>query len=154
MESTTSSDPLPRAFQREALNRWKLETLTGKLGLEALHRHQQQSQMNQAAENRAVRKSLWGDESSEDEMGDFIGGDVNYTVQQSPAPTAKQSGLLSKILLLALGALGPAGAIAGYLVKDILDKAPVPPQNTTEIQQITNSESLEFRLLNAEDLVE
>lgn len=69
MISTTSSEKqhpdLINQARKAGLNRWKLETLTGLLGYRALRHHQTETEKNQRAENKAVRKQLWNADESD-----------------------------------------------------------------------------------------
>jgi hypothetical protein len=136
MNSATSFETLPltERAKKAALSRWKLETLTGLLGIRSLQAHNRMSQLNQEAENRAVRQKVWGNDggaSKADEMGDHIilGDNTN------PAPiiiTGQQqsSGSLGKVLAgAALGAalLGiPGAGVAGYLFSKLSQQKPEP----------------------------
>jgi len=98
------------------------------------------SQLNQEAENRAVRQKVWGNDggaSESDEMGDHIilGDNTN------PTPiiiTGQQqsSGSLGKVLAgAALGAalLGiPGAGVAGYLFSKLSQQKPEPVITPTD----------------------
>lgn len=124
MTSPTLFETLPKEkLGKAALNRWKLETLTGLLGYRALQHHQAESEKNQQAENQHVRKQAFGYEEQQpsgDDMGHTILGDVTHPtpiiMNQQPA-----SSPLLPIALAALAAVGGtgllgAGAVAGYLL--------------------------------------
>lgn len=142
MNSATSFETLPltERAKKAALSRWKLETLTGLLGIRSLQAHNRMSQLNQEAENRAVRQKVWGNDggaSKADEMGDHIilGDNTN------PTPiiiTGQQqsSGSLGKVLAgAALGAalLGiPGAGVAGYLFSKLSQQKPEPVITPTD----------------------
>ena len=133
---------------KAALSRWKLETLTGLLGIRAMQSHQSESEKNQAAENQRIRKELWGyDEPPvSDEMNQTILGDVTHP---TPIIVNRESSGLGKLLAgAALGAslLGvPAAGIGGYL----LSQAKQSPPTSTETN---TTESLNLGLMRLEDL--
>lgn len=88
------------------------------------------------AEGVAVRKKLFGvDDKAEDEMGDSIVlGDNTH-----PTPIIingqQSSGTLGKVLAgaaIAAGLMGiPAAGIIGYGVSQLLDRKPVPTEDTS-----------------------
>lgn len=137
---------------KAGLSRWKLETLTGLLGIRSLQNHQAETEKNVAAENRHVRKSVWGDDGTNSESEDMhsqtILGDVTH-----PTPIViqgQQSSGIGKVLAgAALGAamIGmPLAGVGGYLAMQHLQK-PAP-----EIQPPTESETVNLGLLRVEDL--
>lgn len=130
MNSATSFETLPltERAKKAALSRWKLETLTGLLGIRSLQAHNRMSQLNQEAENRAVRQKVWGNDggaSEPEDMGHTILGDVT-----NPTPIVingqQSSGTLGKVLAgAALGAalIGiPGAGVAGYLLSKMQSK--------------------------------
>lgn len=136
MSSAESSQTLPiiEKAQKAGLARWKLESLTGLIGIRSLQAHNRMSQLNQEAENRAVRQRLWcndGGASESEDMGHTILGDVT-----NPTPiviAGHQGSGLGKVLAgAALGAalLGiPGAGVAGYLLNKAITK---PEPQTTE----------------------
>ena len=123
MDSTTLFDnsPAMKKVGKAALSRWKMETLTGLLGLDALSKHQSESHKNQQAENRHVRKSVWGSEvasqSDDDEMRNIVLGDVNHPTPVVIAPQQQSNGILQAALIAAAMAspiMAGAGLAAGY----------------------------------------
>lgn len=138
-ETTPSgpSSPFSQKFHREVervgIIRSKLEAMANLVGLRALQSHQQMNQLNQEAENRAVRKKLWGNDGGANGEGQAVNGtnilgDVTY-----PTPIVMQGGsqsqngassLLKTAGLLALGAGMPLAGVGGYLLSGLLqDKA-------------------------------
>ena len=91
------------------------------------------SRKNQEAENRYVRRKVWGDDSTEspesEDMGHTILGDVNH-----PTPiivAGGQSGgneLLKAAAIALLGAAIPGAGVAGYF----LNQALKPTETQTE----------------------
>lgn len=158
MSSDTSSQTSPDLLtqvKRAALNRWKMESLTGLLGFRALQSHQSEQAKNVAAENRHVRKTVWGenDDQAGEEMGPTILGDNIH----HPTPiviTGQQSGGLAKTLAgMAIGAMIPAAGVAGYAINKLLNP-PDPPAATAPpaAAPATETESLDLGLLRFEDL--
>jgi len=133
---------------KSAVSRWKLEALTGLLGIKALQTHQAESQKNMQAENQRIRKELWGyDEPPvSDEMNQTILGDVTH-----PTPiviNGQQSSGIGKVLAgLAIGALIPAAGLGGYLLNQ---SQPQKPAESTPIE----TETVDLGLLRLEDLNE
>jgi hypothetical protein len=152
MTSTTSfeTSPIVDQVRKSALSRWKLETLTGLLGIKALQSHQAETEKNVQAENQRIRKDLWGyqePQEGEDVNSQTILGDVTH-----PTPiiiNGQQSSGLGKLLAgAALGAtlLGiPAAGIGGYLASQLLKPA------TTETTA-PEDQTLDLGLLRFEDL--
>ena len=139
---------------KAALSRWKLESLTGLLGIRALQNHQSETEKNMQAENQRIRKELWGYDSpaaSEDMANQTILGDVTH-----PTPIViqgQQSSGLGKVLAgAAIGAalLGiPAAGAVGYLASQYLQNpSVVPPTDSIE------TETIDLGLLRLEDLEE
>lgn len=133
MSSETSSETQPETLTQKAkravLNRWKLETLTGLLGIQSLQKQQQMSQKNQEAENKWARKNVWGDESTDEEdmSNQIILGDVT---NPTPIVIAGNSGggsdLLKGLAIAALGAAIPGAGLAGYALSTLLSDKPTP----------------------------
>jgi hypothetical protein len=132
-----TSQSFEERAKRTALNRWKLETLTGLLGLRSLKAHQSQSEANAAAENAHARKSVWGSEvpvKDETEMGHTILGDVT-----NPTPivihSQQQGSGIGKALVgaaIAAGLIGiPAAGIIGYGVSQLIDRKPVATEDNS-----------------------
>ena len=147
MTSTTSFETSPIVDQvwKSALSRWKLETLTGLLGIKALQSHQAETEKNVQAENQRIRKDLWGyQEPKEDVNSQTILGDVTH-----PTPIIingqQSSGGLKTLAILAAGALIPGAGIAGYFASQLLK--PTPKQTTAPEDQ-----TLDLGLLRFEDL--
>jgi hypothetical protein len=86
-------------------------------------------------------------------MNDTYLGDVTHQYLP-PQPQPQKSGI-GPLLAAALGMLGPAGAIGGYLLNQALSKQPAAPiiqRPSTEIRQIENTQQLGVRLLRESDL--
>jgi hypothetical protein len=153
MNSPASSEtsPIVNRVAKAALSRWKLESLTGLLGIRALQDHQSETQKNLQAENQRIRKELWGYNEpamSDDMHTQTILGDVNH-----PAPiviAGQQSGSgIGKVLAgLALGAMVPAAGVAGYMLSQQQTPKPEPPA----AQQPVETETVDLGLLRLEDL--
>jgi len=152
MTSTTSfeTSPIVDQVRKSALSRWKLEALTGLLGVKALQAHQAESQKNMQAENQRIRKDLWGyqePKEGEDVNSQTILGDVTH-----PTPiiiNGQQSSGLGKVLVgAALGAalLGIPAAGAGFYAASQLINKPTTETTTPEDQ------TLDLGLLRFEDL--
>lgn len=124
-------------MEKIGLKRGKLELLTGLLGFNALKSHQRRSDQNQEAEDRWVRKNVYGDEgqhtTNEDDMGTTVLGDVT-----NPTPIVVQGSqgsdsTLKTLATLALGGmLGGGGIAAGAVATYLLNKA---PEASTTIEQ-------------------
>lgn len=150
--SSKNSQTFEERAKKTALSRWKLESLAGLLGLRSLTSHQKQSELNQAAENRHARKTIWGFDDPEtegDEMGHTILGDVtNPTPIVINSPPQQQSNGLGKVLAgAAIGAalIGVPGAgIAGFFLNQLLNK-PAPAQSSSD-------DTVDIGLLRIEDL--
>ena len=153
MSLLTSSEtsPLLTRVAKTALSRWKLESLTGLLGIKALQDHQAESHKNMQAENQRIRKDVWGYKEpaiSDDMHTQTILGDVNH-----PAPiviAGQQSGSgLGKVLAgLAIGAMIPTAGVGGYLASQLMKpKAPEVPA----VEQV-EPETVKLGLLRLEDL--
>lgn len=149
MSSSTSSETSHNILdqaRKAGLARWKLETLTGLLGIRALTHHQSETEKNQRAENAAVRKRVWGSdggtsgsESGDDMAGSTILGDVTHPAPVIIAGGQQQSSGLAKTLAgLAIGALIPTAGVGGFLASQIVDRVPglqpQQPSSTTVIQ--------------------
>ena len=148
MTSTTSfeTSPIVDQVRKSALSRWKLETLTGLLGIKALQNHQAETEKNVQAENQRIRKDLWGyqePKEGEDVNSQTILGDVTH-----PTPIIingqQSSGALKTLAILAAGALIPGAGIAGYFASQLLK----PTTETTAPEDQT----LDLGLLRFEDL--
>lgn len=132
MTQTAAPETIVDRAKRAGLSRWKLETLTGMIGIHSLVNHKRMSEANQEAENRWARKNVWGQEmaASDDEMGDIILGDNIH-----PAPVIVQGGGNDIIKMLAVAGMAagiPLAGIAGYLLSQKPDPpAAVEPVNTT-----------------------
>lgn len=150
---TLSKRPLEQ-IEKAAVSRWKLETLTGLLGLRSLQNHQQQTELNQRAENEHVRRSVWGFEGPKCEGDDMqsqtILGDHHVThptpiIVNQPVP--QSGGILKAAAILAAGALIPGAGAAGYLASQYLK-----PRTETKPPAV-ESETLNLGLLRVEDLI-
>jgi len=134
---------------KSAVSRWKLEALTGLLGVKALQAHQAESQKNIQAENQRIRKDLWGyqePQEGEDVNSQTILGDVTHPTPiiingQQPS---QSGGVLKTLAILAAGALIPGAGIGGYLASQWLNQKPVATE--------TEDKSLDLGLLKFEDL--
>ena len=149
MTSAASSEtsPIVDQVRKSALSRWKLETLTGLLGVKALQAHQAESQKNVQAENQRIRKDLWGyqePKEGEDVNSQTILGDVTH-----PTPIIingqQSSGALKTLAIIAAGALIPGAGIAGYLASQLL-------KPTTTETTAPEDQTLDLGLLRFEDL--
>lgn len=154
MTSATSSDTQQTPLQKAALGRWKLETLTGLLGIQSLQAHAQRQRRNLEAEDRAARKALWGATESQ-EQGDDMPQQTILGDYHSPQPVVIASGSgssLGPLLAAALGMLGPLGGVAGYFVNQAMSKSQTQIVNPPAQQTTINQEDLTVRLLRPEDL--
>ena len=149
MNSTASSEtsPIVNRVMKSAVSRWKLEALTGLLGVKALQAHQAESQKNMQAENQRIRKDLWGyqePKEGEDVNSQTILGDVTH-----PTPIIingqQSSGALKTLAILAAGALIPGAGIAGYFASQLL-------KPTTTETTAPEDQTLDLGLLRFEDL--
>ena len=149
MNSTASSEtsPIVDQVRKSALSRWKLETLTGLMGIKALQSHQAETEKNVQAENQRIRKDLWGyqePKEGEDVNSQTILGDVTH-----PTPIIingqQSSGALKTLAIIAAGALIPGAGIAGYLASQLLK--PTTTETTSPEDQ-----TLDLGLLRFEDL--
>jgi len=146
MSSPVSSEtqPIRQQVRKAALGRWKLETLTALMGIEALQAHKDRQKRNLEAEERHVRRKLWGETEADTMKGEDMGNQTILGDYHSPQPVVIQpqssgSGILVPILCAALGTLGPAGAVGGYLLSRWASQvpaqqttAPAPPERITE----------------------
>lgn len=152
MTSATSfeTSPIVDQVRKSALSRWKLETLTGLLGIKALQSHQAETEKNVRAENQRIRKDLWGyqePKEGEDVNSQTILGDVTH-----PTPiiiNGQQSSGIGKVLAgVAIGAacLGvPAAGAGAYLASQLL-------KPTTMETKAPEDQTLDLGLLRFEDL--
>ena len=149
MTSTTSfeTSPIVDQVRKSALSRWKLETLTGLMGIKALQSHQAETEKNVQAENQRIRKDLWGyqePKEGEDVNSQTILGDVTH-----PTPIIingqQSSGALKTLAILAAGALIPGAGIAGYFASQLL-------KPTTAETTAPEDQTLDLGLLRFEDL--
>ena len=150
-QSWTDSPALRAALLKQNKLRGKLEILTGMLGYKALEARQKQVQAFNAASTRAVARKMLGEElkAEGDDVGNTILGDVTH-----PTPVViagQQSSGIGPLLAAGLGMLGPAGAIGGYFLNQMLDQKPIPTA-APQVQQIQNTENLGMRLLRESDL--
>ena len=149
MTSAASSEtsPIVDQVRKSALSRWKLETLTGLMGIKALQSHQAETEKNVQAENQRIRKDLWGyqePKEGEDVNSQTILGDVTH-----PTPIIingqQSSGALKTLAILAAGALIPGAGIAGYFASQLL-------KPTTTETTAPEDQTLDLGLLRFEDL--
>jgi hypothetical protein len=149
MTSTTSfeTSPIVDQVRKSALSRWKLETLTGLMGIKALQSHQAETEKNVQAENQRIRKDLWGyqePKEGEDVNSQTVLGDVTH-----PTPIIingqQSSGALKTLAILAAGALIPGAGIAGYFASQLL-------KPTTTETTAPEDQTLDLGLLRFEDL--
>ena len=149
MTSATSSEtsPIVNRVMKAAVSRWKLEALTGLVGIKALQSHQAETQKNIQAENQRIRKDLWGyqePQEGEDVNSQTILGDVTH-----PTPIIingqQSSGALKTLAILAAGALIPGAGIAGYFASQLL-------KPTTTETTAPEDQTLDLGLLRFEDL--
>lgn len=161
--SAQSSETFSERVQRAALNRWKLETWTKMLGVRSLDRAQKMSERNQEAENRRIRQQLWGNDGGSDE-GDEMGGNTYLGDVTTPAPVIVAGGgnnSLGPLLAAALGALGPAGAVGGFFLNQMLQQQPAaqvaPAVNerpaTVQKETVIKEPEMVFELLQESDLL-
>lgn len=161
--SATSSETFSERVGKAALNRWKLETWTKMLGVRSLDRAQKMSERNQEAENRKVRQQLWGNDGGSDE-GDEMGGNTYLGDVTTPAPVIVAGGgnnSLGPLLAAALGALGPAGAVGGFFLNQMLQQqpaaqvAPAATERPATVQKETviKEPEMVFELLQESDLL-
>jgi hypothetical protein len=154
-QSWTDSPALRTALLKQNKLRGKLEILTDMLAYKSLESRQNKLKAFNAASTRAVARKMLGEEIKPegDDVGTTILGDVT-----NPTPVViagQQSSGLGPLLAAALGMLGPAGAIGGYLLNQALSKQPAAPiiqRPLTEIRQIENTQQLGVRLLRESDL--
>lgn len=156
MNSTTSSETpdLLNQAKKAALSRWKLETLTGLLSYRGANHHQREREKNIEAENKRVRKELWGDDSAAatgDDMGNTILGD--YHPPQVIVAGGQQSPGIGKVLAgAALGAslVGiPGAGIAGYLFNQLQNQKPA---EVAPVVSPKDGETVDLGLKKIEDL--
>lgn len=142
--------------EKAALNRWKLETLTGLLGIQSLQKHAATKAADREAESRWAREKLWGSKEIADADQGSQADDVNTTILGDvthPAPIIMNqppaSNPLLPVALAAMAAVGVpgllgAGVIAGYLLSP---KAP-------KVEPVEfNDETLRIGLGKIEDYV-
>lgn len=162
MNSTTSSEQsptqtFPEQAKKAALARWKLETVTGLLGLRSLQNHQHETEKNTRAENRAVRRKLWQDEGTEEledaDMGNTILGDVTHPTPVIVAgANGGSSGLLKAAVGMAIGALLPTAGVGGFLASQLLQQQ--PPAALQPQQPQPSGESLDVGLGKLSDYLD
>jgi hypothetical protein len=156
MSFPESFSPL-KTIQKAALSRWKIETLTGLLGMRSLQHHQAETEKNIAAENRHVRKTAWG-ETEEQPAGNDMGNTILGDNVLHPTPiviNGQQGSGLGKVLAgAAVGAAllaVPVAGIAGYALHQLINKpTPTAPQLAP---QPTSDDSLDIGLGRFSDLL-
>jgi len=120
-------DPTQETY-RHLRQKSRLSNWMGLIGGQMIRRQADEQMRNVEAEGRMARRQLYGEtQAAGDDMGDTYLGDVQITHQQ-PQPQPQGSGILVPILCAALGTLGPAGAVGGYLLSRWA--AQVPAQQT------------------------
>lgn len=140
-QEPTTPPTIRQQAAKAALSRWKLETLTGLLGIRAMQHHQRQNELNTAAENASVRRQLWNSETEAEaeDMGNTILGDVQYptpiVVSSGQPPAAGGSGLLTGLAIAALGAAVPGAGLLGYVASQMLKPDPPAVQPVSPIDQ-------------------
>lgn len=165
MVTTTANQPetFPQRAERAALARWKIETLTGLLGVDSLEKQAQMSQANQEAENKWARKQVWGETETQadspkenQDMRGHILGDVTYPApivvnQPAPQPQQKQS-LAPALALAALTAMVPATGAAG-VIGYLLARQPAQPPAQVQEAKPQEYESFNLGLGRLEDFI-
>lgn len=153
MSSLKSFNPLQK-IEKAAISRWKLETLTGLLGIRSLQNHQAETEKNIAAENRHVRKSVWG-ESDEQSTGEpMAGGQTILGDNIHPAPIIigqqpSGGGLAKTLAGIAIGAMIPAAGLGGFVANKLINPAAAPAP--AEVKP-ADGEKVDLGLLRFEDL--
>lgn len=122
---TSSGEQLEKSWKSEtvkhAVGMGKIKRLLGVTAAQHLVATAAAQRRNQAAEDRAARKALWGDTGmgvEEDEMGDIYLGDVD---------NSKRSQGMGALAAALLGASIPAAGIAGYALSQLATLPPDPP---------------------------
>jgi hypothetical protein len=156
-QSLETSRDIVNQTRRAGLARWKLETLTGLLGIRALTNHQHETEKNIRAENRAVRRKLWQDADTEEpedaDMGNTILGDVTHPTPVIVAgANGGSSGLLKAAVGMAIGALLPTAGVGGFLASQLLQQH--PPAAVQPQQQQPSNESLDVGLGKLSDYLD
>lgn len=158
MNSTASSEtqlqPLLEKVAKAGISRWKLEALTGLLGIRSLQNHQAETEKNVQAENQRIRKELWGytepAATGEDMANQTILGDVTHPTPIIIAGQQQQSSILPTLAALAIGTMIPGAGIAGYLAAQMLTK---PAPVVAPIGKPITDESLDVGLGRFKDLL-
>jgi hypothetical protein len=151
-----SSEPLKKVG-KAALSRWKLETLTGLLGMRSLQNHQAETEKNIRAENQCVRRKLWGEDTeqtgdSEGDMGHTVLGDYHSPTPIVIGQQSSGSSLGKLLAAVAIGTLIPTAGIGGFAISKLL-QSPVPQSPTPAVQpKEFTDESLDIGLLRFDDL--
>jgi hypothetical protein len=155
MTSQTRQIDPTQATLKHLQQKSRLSNWMGLLGGQFLKRTADEQHRTYQAQQRWVR-SQWGNQEPSqvsDDMNDTYLGDVTHQYLP-PQPQPQKSGI-GPLLAAALGMLGPAGAIGGYLLNQALSKQPAAPiiqRPSTEIRQIENTQQLGVRLLRESDL--
>lgn len=158
---------MPHKVQRAALNRWKIETLTGLLGIDSLEKQAQMSQANQEAENKWARKQVWGETETQaespkenEDMRGHILGDITYptpiVVNNPPQqqPQSPKSQLLPALALAAATMLPATGAAAGVIGYLLARQPAQPPAQVQPVQpQPQQYEEFNLGLGRLEDFI-
>lgn len=140
--------------QRGRLANWARTIAT-----QALQRGANDQMKNIEAQSASARRALWGEKSSSsgDDMGDTYLGDVQIHQQLPQPPQQKGGGLILPLACAAMGALGPAGAVGGYLLNQMMQHQDIPTAGQIEQQSApeTTFRDSDFRiqLLQESDLL-
>lgn len=148
--------PILQQVEKAALSRWKLETLTGLLGIRSLQSHQSETEKNVAAENRCIRKKLWGETDDQTATGEDMANQTILGDYTHPTPIIvagqQSSSMLPALAAVALGILIPGAGVAGYVASQMLKPAPAPIQ-INQPNTPTTDESLDIGLGRISDLL-
>ena len=149
-ESLSSSQQMKSEVVDHLDRRGKLSLWLATMAGQRLQHDNEAHIKNREAEERHVRKHVWGykePEPEDDDMGtQTILGDVQYP---APVVVAPQSRSLSPLLAAALGAALPGVGAAGYFANAILNQ-PTEPTPITESIDTT----IEIGLGTAADLLD
>ena len=151
MTSQTRQIDPTQATLKHLQQKSRLSNWMGLLGGQFLKRTADEQHKTYQAQQRWVR-SQWGNREPNqvaDDMGNTYLGDVTHQYLP-PQPQPQKSGI-GPLLAAGLGMLGPAGAIGGYFLNQMLEQKPAPTP-APQVQQIQNTESLGMRLLRESDL--
>ena len=128
MESQTSLPSWKAAMVNHFQNEGKISTLEMLASVKNIAATMRENRRNSEAEAAHVRKSVWGEDKTEDdEMEITVLGDYNPT---PPQPPPQKSNLLPMALALALGA-SPGLAALGYVLANRGDDKEFTDQTVT-----------------------